>query len=95
MDLHNITNWNRGYIQIGTGDIFNNRPGMMNVGGSGMRIYYTDSERDSEIGTFRLQRGEFVIPPRQSTYEVSFGMHAECTNNFLPSDGVEIVYIGT
>ena len=64
------------------------------VSGSGLRAYYSMEERQMTMGLIRMEMGEFTIPPHQTEYEISAAMHSSCTEQFLPSSGIDILFFG-
>ena len=60
----------------------------IDVTGSGLRAYFSDTPRTHQMGLIRMEMGEFSIPPRQREYQLSFAMHSECTEKLLPKEGV-------
>ena len=66
----------------------------IDVSGSGLRRYYTTSERAKKLGVIRMELGEFTIPPNRKHYEISGAMHQSCTERFFPKEGIDIVLLG-
>ena len=64
------------------------------VSGSGLRAHYSLEEREMTMGLIRMEIGEFTIPPHQEKFEISAAMHSSCTEHFLPSKGIDILFFG-
>ena len=66
----------------------------IDVSGSGLRRYYTTNERPKKLGVFRMELGEFTIPPNRKHYEISGAMHQSCTERYFPNEGIDIILLG-
>ncbi|XP_067947435.1 DBH-like monooxygenase protein 1 homolog [Watersipora subatra] len=78
------------YFQI---QIHYDNPGLLNtiVDSSGLRATYTSTIREQEAAVFRLgfQNG-IAVPPTADKFKVMSYCNSECTNQFLPEEGIEI-----
>eukprot|EP01083_Nonionella_stella_P139471 425460_1 len=64
----------------------------INVKGSGIRLYYTDTPRASQLGITKIDAIEFEIPPDKSSYALSVLLPNQCTDEYLPTHGVDIIF---
>ena len=64
------------------------------VSGSGIRTFYTLKEREKAASTLRMESRELRIPPQRKKYEVVGAVHSDFSRHFLPSEGVDILFIG-
>ena len=64
------------------------------VSGSGIRTFYTLKKREKAAGVFRMEFRELRVPPQQKKYELVGAVHSEFSRQFLPRQGVDILFIG-